>query len=109
MWTELQSHQKPGFKTSPALVDSALATATKDLGKNLGKSGDEHTLKVWTLDHIKNDTIEMKEHTIGLASSPSPPHTLRVPPHSSVISPRVPPHSSDTPFSSLVAGEEVTN
>ena len=105
MWTELQRQQQPGFKPSPALADSALVTATK----GLGKTGDEHTLKVWNLEHNKNDTIEMKEHIIGLASSPSPPHTLRVPPHSSVISPRVPPHSSDTPFSSLVAGEEVTN
>ena len=79
MLTELQRQQKSGFKSSPALIERTLATATKETGKNLGKTGGVHTLKVWNLDHIKNDTIEMKEHIIGLASSPPRTYTLQIP------------------------------
>ena len=42
-------------------IGEKIAKATGDFGKNLGKAGDK-LLKVWDLNDLKDDTIEMKEH-----------------------------------------------
>jgi hypothetical protein len=45
-----------------------LAKATGDLGKNLGKAG-EKLIKVWDLNDLKDDAVEMKEHLLNAQAS----------------------------------------
>lgn len=42
-------------------ITESIVKATGDLGKNFGKAGDK-LLKVWDLNDLKDDTIEMKQH-----------------------------------------------
>jgi len=49
-------------------IGDKLAKATGDLGKNLGKAG-EKLIKVWDLNDLKDDAVEMKEHLLNAQAS----------------------------------------